>query len=74
MNFLDEFQARDAKQQAVINDQHKTIQTMKDEETQAKLFYEKQYKNLSEQCLREKEEIKTVCLTIQLKFAVLNLK
>ena len=38
------------------------IQVLKDEQNKAKLFHEKQTASLNEQCLREKNEIKAVCL------------
>jgi len=37
------------------------IQVFKDEQNKTKLFYEKQFTTLNEQCLREKNEIKAVC-------------
>ncbi|CAF4801640.1 unnamed protein product, partial [Rotaria socialis] len=54
----DEYEARFANQQAVINDQQKIIQAFKDEENRAKTVFEKQCKILSDQSLREKNEIK----------------
>ena len=36
------------------------IQVLKDEQNKSKLFYEKQCQAVNEQCLREKNEIKTV--------------
>ncbi|CAF2187808.1 unnamed protein product [Rotaria magnacalcarata] len=54
----DEYEARFANQQAIINDQQKTIQSFKDEENRAKTVFEKQCKILNEQSLREKNEIK----------------
>jgi len=41
------------------------IESLKDEQNKAKLFYEKQFTTLSEQTLHEKNEIKAVCRTIQ---------
>jgi hypothetical protein len=58
---LDEFEERNSKQQSIINDQQKMIQVFKDEQNKTKLFYEKQFTTLNEQCLREKNEIKAVC-------------
>ncbi|CAF4356581.1 unnamed protein product, partial [Rotaria sp. Silwood2] len=55
----DEFEVRHGNQQLIISDQHKIIQAYKDEEHHAKIVYEKQCKMLSEQSIREKNEIKT---------------
>ncbi len=64
--FSDEFEERNSKQQSIINDQQKMIQVFKDEQNKTKLFYEKQLTTLNEQSLREKNEIKSVCLIIKL--------
>ncbi len=64
--FQDEFEERNSKQQSIINDQQKMIQVFKDEQNKAKVAYEKQCATLNEQCAREKNEIKAVCLIIQL--------
>lgn len=53
-----EFENRNSKQQSIINDQQKMIDTLKDEQSQMKDYYEKQCLNLSEQSLQEKNEIK----------------
>ncbi|CAF4888509.1 unnamed protein product, partial [Rotaria sp. Silwood1] len=54
----DEFEVRHANQQLIISDQQKIIQAYKDEENQTKILYEKHCKVLSEQSIREKNEIK----------------
>lgn len=56
----DEFEERNTKQQSIIGDQQKMIQVLKDEQTKAKAFFDKQASTLNEQCLREKSEIKAV--------------
>ncbi|CAF5060436.1 unnamed protein product, partial [Rotaria magnacalcarata] len=68
----DEYEARFANQQAIINDQQKTIQSFKDEENRAKTVFEKQCKILNEQSLREKNEIKAVRRNIQSDFLFQN--
>ncbi|CAF1248870.1 unnamed protein product [Rotaria sordida] len=55
----DAFEIRHTNQQLIIDDQQKIIQAYKDEENQVKILYEKQCRILSEQSLREKNEIKT---------------
>ena len=62
--FLDEFEERNTKQQSIIMDQQKMIQVFKDEQNKATVFYDKQSTVLNEQCLREKNEVKTVCLNM----------
>lgn len=58
--FVDEFEERNSKQQSIINDQQKMIQVLKDEQNKAKVHFEKQCATLNEQCLREKNDVKTV--------------
>ncbi|CAF0834869.1 unnamed protein product, partial [Didymodactylos carnosus] len=55
----DEFQERNVKQQSIINDQQKMIQVFKDEQSKIKSFYDKQFNLLSDQCIKEKNEIKS---------------
>jgi hypothetical protein len=65
LSFSDEFEERNSKQQSIINDLQKMIQVFKDEQNKTKIFYEKQFATLNDQCLREKDEIKTVCKTLK---------
>jgi len=58
--FLDDFEARNSKQQSIINDQQKLIETLKDEQNKAKLFHDQQCAILNEQSSCEKNEIKEV--------------
>ncbi|CAF0855430.1 unnamed protein product, partial [Didymodactylos carnosus] len=54
-----EFQERNVKQQSIINDQQKMIQVLKDEQNKIKSFYDKQFNSLNDQCIKEKNEIKS---------------
>jgi hypothetical protein len=59
---IDDFETRNFKQQAIINDQQRMIEVLKDEQNKTKLHHEKQCTTLNEQSRREKNEIKAVCL------------
>jgi hypothetical protein len=73
---LDDFEVRISKQQSIINDQQRLIETLKDEQNKSKLLHDQQCAILNEQSSREKNEIKEVRMIanfLDIKFVVLCL-
>ena len=60
MFLSDEYQIRHAKQESIINEQEKLLAKLEDEKHHTNLLHDKQTKILSEQHLRERNDMKSV--------------